>query len=115
MNKTLEALNRIKNIPILSTPESTQKIFYDKHKKDLDIIEDALKRKEELERMHTNALDKIAKDRKKLKAFDIIKEKNVDVQLLKDSKNLNDYNWCVHTKDRALIQDEFDLLKEVLL
>lgn len=52
--------------------------------------------------------------RKKLKAFGIIEKKSVDVQLLKDSKNLNDYNWCVHTKDRALTQDEFDLLKEVL-
>lgn len=27
----------------------------------------------------------------------------------------NDYNWCVHTKDRALTQEEYDLLKEVLL
>lgn len=43
MSKELEALERIKNIPILSTPESTQKIFYDKHKKELDIIENALK------------------------------------------------------------------------
>lgn len=52
--------------------------------------------------------------RKKLKAFGIIKKKSADVQLLKDSKNLNDYNWCVHTKDRALTQEEFDLLKEAL-
>ena len=41
-----------------------------------------------------------------LKALEIIKNKRVDVQLLKDSKNLNDYNWCVHTKDRALTQEE---------
>lgn len=52
---------------------------------------------------------------KALKALEIIKEKEVDVQLLEDSKNLNDYNWCVHTKNRALTQEEFDLLKEVLL
>ena len=52
---------------------------------------------------------------KKLKALEIIKKKSVDVQLLKDSKNLNDYNWCVHTKDRALTEEERDLLKEVLL
>lgn len=43
MNRELKALETIKNIPILSTPESTQKIFYDKHKKELDIIENTLK------------------------------------------------------------------------
>lgn len=53
--------------------------------------------------------------KKHLEALKIIKKKSVDVQLLKDSKNLNDYNWCVHTKDRALTEEERDLLKEVLL
>ena len=51
---------------------------------------------------------------RKLKPLEIIKERKVDIQLLIDSKNLNEYNWCVHTKDRALTQEEFDLLKEVL-
>lgn len=51
---------------------------------------------------------------KSLKALEIIKEKSVDVQLLKNSKNVNEYNWYVHTKDRALTQEEYDLLKEVL-
>lgn len=48
------------------------------------------------------------------KALEIIKNKRVDAQLLKDSKNLNEYNWCAHTKDRALTQEKYELLKEVL-
>lgn len=51
----------------------------------------------------------------KLKALEIIKKKNIDVQLLESCQSLKEYNWCVHTKYRALTQQEYDLLKEVLL
>ena len=123
----LEALERIKNIPILSTPESTQKIFYDKHKKELDLIESALKNYQDL----TEYVDTLQGDRdywyntaikneNKLKALEIIKEKNVDVGLLIRCFNAycidsacQEYNqW---TQGEHLIYEECVLLKEVLL
>ena len=97
---------------------------YEKLKKEVNEISDfGLKAyREELEKQ-INSNKKYRTTNKRLRVknqklyeiLGIIKEKRVDVQLLKDSKNLNDYNWCVHTKDRALTQEEYDLLKEVLL
>ena len=91
MSKELTALENIKNIPILSTPESTQKIFYDKHKKELDIIETALK------------------------ALEIIKEKRIDMSLLLGgfTNTLKEYNSgdLIYKK---LTPEEYELLKEVL-
>ena len=52
---------------------------------------------------------------KELKALEIIKNKRVDVSLLHTTKNYQEYNFCVFQKERALTQDEYDLLKEVLL
>lgn len=76
-------------------------------------IETALKRKEELEKMHTNALEKIAKDRKKLKALEIIKEKfrilePIGFDVKKDSIA---FGCIIQKKD--LTQEEYDLLKEI--
>ena len=50
---------------------------------------------------------------KELKALEIIKNKWVNIEVLIQSKTLDDYNTtlCVHD----LTQEEFDLLKEVLL
>lgn len=91
-----------------------------------EIIETALKRKEELERMHTNALDKIAKDRKKIKALDIIKEKRVNVgSFIKCCASLSyeEYkkqwsNWhkdiLYNLSSELLTQDEYNLLKGAL-
>ena len=49
---------------------------------------------------------------KELKALEIIKEKLVDVNWLYGCEELEDYNWCNNCE---LTQEEFDLLKEVLL
>lgn len=54
---------------------------------------------------------------KSLKALEIIKEKNVDVKLLKLSTNLLDYYTMVKHKtgyNTELTEEEFNLLKEVL-
>ena len=60
---------------------------------------------------------------KSLKALDIIKEKNVDVLAIKESKTLEEYNrnaWEVEHYGRykgyklQLTEEEFNLLKEVL-
>lgn len=89
--------------------------------KEYEIIKQKLERLEELEKAFVSLSKEDEKAKKLLsleieknRAFEIIKIKRVDVQLLKDSKNLNDYNWCVHTKDRALTQEEYELLKEAL-
>ena len=60
---------------------------------------------------------------KHLKALEIIKEKRVDIAILLESESLYDYNDYMSSCDmyneygnsRQLTQDEFDLLKEVLL
>lgn len=54
---------------------------------------------------------------KRLKALEIIKEKRVDLCILTDCDNFNEYNKSLGNlrpvEDR-LTYDEFDLLKEVL-
>ena len=53
--------------------------------------------------------------KKKLKAFEIIKNKMVDVgKLFYCYESLEEYNKWVSEKDK-LTQEEFDLLKEELL
>ena len=59
---------------------------------------------------------------KELKALEIIKMKKVDVWLFSNNDNFNDYNWalylCFHREDSekcSLTEEEYDLLKEVLL
>ena len=62
--------------------------------------------------------DEIEAIEKCLKALEIIKEKKVDFQLLKQSEELDDYNWWLAYQvndGRELSQEEFDLLKEVFL
>ena len=120
MNKGLEALERVKKY----YPFGVNELEY----LNIEIIETALKRLEEIEDKYYKTIegkgipspnyDKVKPSKLKTiikkqdEILQIIKEKMVDVQLLKDSKNFNEYNWCVHTKDRALTQAEFDLLKE---
>ncbi len=53
-------------------------------------------------------------DEKKLKAFEIIKDKKIDMGLLNETPNVEEYNnWC--SDEAQLIPEEFDLLKEKLL
>jgi hypothetical protein len=52
---------------------------------------------------------------KKLKAFEIIKEKEVDVRGINVSSAANEYNnWFSKRLKNDLTQEEYDLLKEVL-
>ena len=54
---------------------------------------------------------------KQLKALEIIKKKNFDLYYLQDSKDLDQYNDCCdHYRNLCyLTQEEYELLKEVLL
>jgi len=74
-----------------------------------DIIEIALKKYEVLQEVHKDFIDK---NIKKLKALEIIKEKRVNVRFLISCKTLKEYNDVISDH---LTQEEYDLLKEVLL
>jgi hypothetical protein len=54
---------------------------------------------------------------KKEQAFDIVKEKGVDIDVFQSCKTLNEYNYSVVYivgEPRELTQAEYDLLKEML-
>ena len=137
MNKGLEALEKVKNKEILVDIEMTNTFYNeceDLHNS-FDILEKSLKRLEEHDEIFKKYDIKdiwlepalyVIKNHfpmntetqlKKLKALDIIKEKEVNVSAfleLDDLKQYNDYCdmvcGCKH-----LTQEEYDLLKEVLL
>lgn len=92
-------------------------------KEDLDVIENALKdyenTKKELKlRIQQNGVlvNQIVENDKKLKAFEIIKEKEVDIHNLLISKTAEQYNGYTHWLGCKgnLTQEEFEILKEVL-
>lgn len=118
-----EALERIKNWYVLQMTQGNEFLLRDNEEEMFNVIKQDLDRLElkeyENEQLYKNRerdhliYSKLKEEKEKQdKILQIIKEKRVDIQLLKDSKNLNDYNWCVHTKDRALTKEEYDLLKE---
>lgn len=111
MSKGLESLERIYcHLP---------KIDGDRFKKDKEIIENALKNYEHLEKelcfvktMEDLTIEAI-KD-KKLKALEIIKKKRLNLEYLKCCENYEQYKTlCSYFSE--INRDEFDLLKEVLL
>ena len=57
---------------------------------------------------------KVLKIIKSLQAFEIIKKKNVNIEILKLSKDYFEYDAGTY-KSIPLTQEEYDLLKEVLL
>lgn len=134
MSRELQALEIIKNAPTIYVGCASD--IYTRYSHECKIIENALKNYEELTNKpvvlygRTQALiDMICKthkeikvinliDERKVKAFDTIKEKQVDVYILLKTKSLDEYNeWYVGIQDNfmPLTQDEYDLLKEVLL
>lgn len=125
MSKELEAFETVKMEIIASKGEDFQLEFDEELYQSLEIIETALKRLESIEDTRFIILGGrcSGKTQKvytllKLKAFEIIKEKRVNVnQFFKHCSN-NDkwgYNKTVCDKKRQLTQEEYDLLKKVLL
>lgn len=112
MSKGLEALERLVDGNLNEVNyyrqfcDSTTYIMKDK-----ETIEKELKRLEELEITYSNCVIEGAKQKKVL---EIIKNKIVDVILLKSIENVERYNERVYTH-RQLTEEEYDLLKEVLL
>ena len=146
MNKELEALERIKNIPLYHVEQDIDETYdgeteysyheeYDGDIKDIypgetKIIEDALKRLENYEKNEDFSKDVInyallsEEDKiKKLKALEVIKNKNVDLQKLRKcfwEKNrytfapLDFYNAGMFRPEYLLTKEEYALLREVL-
>ena len=52
---------------------------------------------------------------RELKALRVIKYKSVNVAIFEETKNLEEYNRIIHYFELHLTQEEYDLLKEVLL
>ena len=52
---------------------------------------------------------------KMLTALEIIKSKGIDIDALKYHKDLEHYNFSLRGRFEQLTQEEYDLLKEVLL
>lgn len=61
-----------------------------------------------------SAIVSIQKDYRKARAFDIIKNKRVNIEYLRSCKSLEDYNNILIERWQ-LTQEEYDLLKEELL
>ncbi len=146
MSKELEAVNKVKKFKDDCCMFGSSDIEIDR---ELDIIEAALKRLEGYENHTTftmvnqiNALreenDELRKrlnemcelreqyhlDQKKLKAYEIIVEKDIDIQALKfwnkiykGKLSFQEYLRILEDCDLGgtLIQEEYDILKEVLL
>ena len=96
MSKELEALQDLSKL-----------VFIHGGVEQYKIIETALKRKEELERMHTNALEKIAKDRKKLKALEIIKAHPDQLLDIIDTDNYNEYLDLDYAPEQYLSEENY--------
>ena len=75
----------------------------------IDIIKQALLKAQEPKQY----VDELKLVEKKLKALEIIKEKNVDIYQIKYMETLDDYNSVRGEEDR-LTEEEFSLLKGIL-
>ena len=91
---------------------------------EFEIIEKDLKDYDLLKRSLNRNWVEVVNDEKKLKALEIIKEKRVDVDCLMDcfqydgfihTNGLIEYNHSTTKTQKELDQEEYDLLKEVLL
>ena len=90
------------------------------YSEELDIVEKALNDYENLKLKHRSMQDAVLQDFKKLKALEIIKEKIIDVGVIKGSESFEEYNIVIKTilerkEEDFITKQEFDLLKEVLL
>ena len=126
MNKELEALIRIEDL--LNRLYETD-VINDDHTHDTNIIGKALKRHEELKKAFVS-LSKDDEKAKKLlsleieknRAFEIIKEKKVDVPYIIENPEEKDVIWynarfmgVLCEGWRMLSQEEWDLVRKVLL
>ena len=114
MSEELESFNRIKNFQVVVDYEKDEvKTIYELLPASCKKVETALKELEVKREVIGDILT--GDDEKKLKAFEIIKKKNVKIDVLKYQSDVVFYNMAVFEKEEILTQEEYDLLKEVLL
>ena len=112
MNKVLKALKTIGEIKV----DDERETFVIKDIDEYKTVEKELKEKEELQKLleHERDLNNHLITHE-VKALEIIKNKNVMMHWLKVSKSLEHYNSALNKFAEELTQEEYDLLKEVLL
>lgn len=117
MTKELEAFEELKrqvgNMPYTSYDNGlgNRTTFLIKDSAIFPIIENALKEHELMKDIRITARFDLAQVNKEHKALEIIKKKEVNVEIFNSCPNLYEYNnWATQ-----LTQEEYDLLKEVLL
>lgn len=125
--KSLEALERLKMFPIYQETKRMPQQFRDKESvnNDLSIIEKELKRLAKIDCLFEEIgidendlcvwFELQKQDGKELKALEITKEKLVNLFHLAYTDTKEAYNDLVSEHYRELTQEEYDLLKEVLL
>ena len=113
MTKELKALERIRKARYFVDYELDAKVGED-YKEELDIIETALKRLEQLKEEKALLIHMLK----------VLRDKYVNYEYLSSCSTAKDYNWRISSdyggvekncKDLYLTKKEFDLLKEVLL
>lgn len=136
MNKELEALQEVRQQLTYYKEYAKEKLPTKAEQIDascedeLNIIETALKdyatRKTLIETIDSGEMvfeerNVWEEKQKKIKAFEIIKDKKVDVGVFRFCESANDYNRAIRINENGLIhyveltQEEYELLKEVLL
>lgn len=118
MNKGLEAFNRILGNDYFNLIITSRTNGKKQYANDVAIVKEELKRLEELDNgayvsIHINRYNELCD---KEKALEIIKKKKLVKNGLLTDMTLEQYNRCALTfGDQPLTQDEYDLLKEILL
>jgi len=119
MNRELEAFRRFRDNAKFDN--KTDYYLSTQYIDDSDIIETAIERLIEYDEIGVKFAILNDSREKKLKALEIIKEKRVDITTLFDCLNAEEYNRWVPVRSHysypplELTQEEYDLLKEVLL
>lgn len=123
MNKELTPLEALRNLTQIAYGSSDD--IDDKIKNYFELIKKSLKDYENLKLKHRSMQDAVLEDFKKLKALEIIKKKEVNVSTFVAYKCYEDYlnDWNILIKEvrrtmigeKKLTQEEYELLKEVLL
>lgn len=114
MGKELDALERLKTAPSFMGGTAEYQ-FCTKSEtllmQDYETVKQALLKAQEPKQY----VDELKLVEKKLQALEIIKKKEVNMQVFNQCEDVETYNKVyIKQKDRQLTEEEFNLLKEVL-
>ena len=114
LQRLCEVLNLADKNPVVFILEREN---IDVYKEVLTDALDELERRQTIEDVRMTLRESPLETSKKLKALEIIKSKKVNVMLFITIKHMGvkRYNECFDAEEHQLTQQEYDLLKEVLL